>query len=82
MKAQNPQRESVGLPWEFEGSEPEPTRWDTSASAEEEHRHHNYAGNAIPWYVHALWILFWCFAVYYVVTYLFPALRLELLSPP
>jgi hypothetical protein len=51
-------------------------------SAQVEHRFHNYTGNRIPWYVRALWLGFWCFAVYYVVQYLFPNLQTELLSPP
>lgn len=51
-------------------------------SAETEHQHHRYVGNRIPWYIHLLWIAFWSFAVIYVVVYVFPALRSELLSPP
>ncbi len=52
------------------------------ASAEVEHQFHHYTGNRIPWYVRLLWILFWVFAVYYTLTYLFPALRIELTPPP
>jgi hypothetical protein len=52
------------------------------ASADVEHRFHHYTGNRIPWYVRLMWLLFWVFAVYYVLTYLFPALRIELTSPP
>jgi len=51
-------------------------------SAETEHQHHRYVSNRIPWYIHLLWILFWSFAVIYIVVYLFPAIRSELLSPP
>jgi hypothetical protein len=51
-------------------------------SAEAEHRHHRYAGNAIPWYVRLIWIGFWCFAVYYTIRYLFPALQIELIHRP
>ena len=29
-----------------------------------------------------MWLLFWIFAVYYTLQYLFPALRIELNSPP
>jgi hypothetical protein len=47
-------------------------------SAETEHQHHRYVGNAIPWYVRLIWIGFWAFAVYYTIVYLFPALRAEL----
>lgn len=54
---------------------------DTS-SAEAEGRFHNYTGNRIPWYVRLVWVLFWTFAVYYTLQYLFPAMRIELTSPP
>ena len=30
-----------------------------------EHRFHDYVGNDIPWYVRAIWIGFWIFAVVY-----------------
>ncbi len=53
-----------------------------SAPPEVEHRHHAYRGNVIPWFVRALWIGFWIFAVYYTVVYLFPSLRVELLNAP
>ncbi len=51
-------------------------------SAEEESTFHSYTGNAIPWFVRAIWILFWCSAIAYVVTWLLPALQSELLKPP
>jgi len=51
-------------------------------SAEQEHRFHTYTGNRIPWYVRLIWILFWIFAVYYVVQYLFPDLRTEIFRAP
>ncbi len=51
-------------------------------NAEEESTYHTYTGNAIPWYVRAIWILFWCGAITYVVTWLLPALQSELLKPP
>ena len=51
-------------------------------SAEVEHRWHNYEGNRIPWYVRLMWLSFWVFAVYYTITYLFPTLQLEIVSPP
>ena len=44
-------------------------------TAEEENTFHYYTGNAIPWYVRAIWILFWCGAIAYVVTWLLPAFR-------
>ena len=52
------------------------------ASAEGEHRFHSYVGNRIPWYVRAIWIGFWVFAVYYTISYLFPNLQTEILAPP
>jgi hypothetical protein len=45
---------------------------------ENDQRFHDYVGNAIPWYVRAIWIGFWIFAVAYTIIYLFPALRVEL----
>lgn len=51
-------------------------------SAEAEHQHHSYIGSHIPWYVHVLWVSFWAFAVYYVLTYLFPAFKSEFLPLP
>lgn len=51
-------------------------------SAETEHRWHSYVGNRIPWYVRLMWLFFWVFAVYYTITYLFPTLQVEIISPP
>lgn len=53
-----------------------------SDSAQAEHRYHNYTGNRIPWYVRLVWLLFWCFAIYYTIQYLFPMLPVEFASPP
>jgi len=47
-----------------------------------EGRYHNYRTNKIPAAVHLLWILFWIGAVYYIVQYLLPALRMEIIPPP
>lgn len=47
------------------------------APAEAEHRNHRYVGNTIPWYIHLLWVLFWIFAIGYVLTYLFPDIQRE-----
>jgi hypothetical protein len=55
---------------------------EDNTPADIEHQFHHYTGNHIPWYVRLLWILFWIFAVYYTFTYLFPALRIELTTPP
>ena len=53
-----------------------------NTSAEVEHQHHNYVSNAIPWYVRAIWIGFWIFAITYTIRYLFPAMQLELFQRP
>jgi hypothetical protein len=53
-----------------------------AGSPEVENRNHAYVTNRIPWYVRAVWIGFWIFAVYYTVRYLFPALQNELVIPP
>ena len=52
------------------------------SSAEAEHRYHHYTGNEIPWYVRLIWLLFWCFTIYYTIQYLFPAVQTEMVSPP
>ena len=44
--------------------------------------YHHYTGNAIPWFVRGIWIIFWCYAITYVVLWLLPSLQSELLSPP
>ena len=54
----------------------------THATPEEEHRHHTYTSNVIPWYVRLIWILFWIFVIYYTLKYFIPAMDRELLSPP
>jgi hypothetical protein len=53
-----------------------------SATAEEEHQYHYYTGRRIPWFVHLIWVLFWCFAAYYIIRFLLPSLQTELLAPP
>ena len=47
-----------------------------------EHSFHHYRGNVIPWYVRMIWIGFWIFTVYYIIKYFFPAMQVELISPP
>ncbi len=51
-------------------------------SPEAEGRFHTYVGNRIPWYVRLIWLLFWVFAIYYVIAYLFPDLQTEIINPP
>jgi hypothetical protein len=51
-------------------------------SPEAEGRFHTYVGTHIPWYVRLIWIGFWIFAIYYVITYLVPELQTEIINPP
>ena len=53
-----------------------------NTTAEAESRWHGYVGNRIPWYVRFIWLLFWAFAIYYTIAHLFPALQVEIVSPP
>ena len=53
-----------------------------NTTAETESTFHNYTGNKIPWFVRAMWIIFWCNAIAYVLNWLLPALQSELLNPP
>ena len=52
-----------------------------SDSPRVEHRSHAYTGNDIPWYVRAIWIGFWIFAVTYTIRFLLPAMQVELIGP-
>ena len=58
---------------------PDPTN---SSAPQAENRFHDYVGNAIPWYVRAIWIGFWIFAVTYTIRYLLPAMQTELIQRP
>ena len=51
-----------------------------SDSPRVEHRFHAYTGNDIPWYVRAIWIGFWIFAVTYTIRFLLPAMQVELIG--
>jgi hypothetical protein len=51
-------------------------------TAEEEGRHHRYVGYQIPWYVHLIWGLFWAFAIWYIIRFLFPAIQQEFITAP
>ena len=56
---------------------------DTRPGAPEaDHRFHHYTGNDIPWYVRAIWIGFWIFAITYTIRYLLPAMQVELIQRP
>ena len=61
----------------------EPTTGESKAdTAKVESQYHTYVGTRIPWYVRLIWVLFWIFAVYYVITFLFPDLQREIFNPP
>ena len=65
--------------------QPPATPADAPASetdAVREGRCHTYFTHRIPWYVRFIWLLFWVFAVAYVIRYLFPALQVEISNPP
>ena len=50
--------------------------------ADTEARGLTYIGHAIPWYVRLLWLGFWILAVFYVLRWVIPAFRTEILNPP
>ena len=53
-----------------------------SGSAQQESRFHTYSSHVIPWYIRLMWIVFWIFAIAYVVANFLPAIQTELLTPP
>ena len=53
-----------------------------SAKPEQELRYHTYVSHVIPWYVRLMWLVFWVFAIGYVVSNFLPAIQTELLTPP
>jgi hypothetical protein len=59
-----------------------PTTAVESTTAREESLFLQYTGNAIPWFVRLMWIIFWCGAIAYAVTWFLPAIQSELLAPP
>ena len=50
--------------------------------AQTEGRWHSYVGSRIPWYVRMIWLFYWVIAVYYTISYVFPALQVEIVTPP
>jgi hypothetical protein len=57
-------------------------RESEATTAAQDHAYHYYTSNVIPWSVRVIWLGFWIFAVWYVIANLFPALQIELISPP
>jgi hypothetical protein len=64
-----------------EQTQPNPEKSGES-TPEAENKNHRYVGHEVPWYIHLMWVLFWLFAIGYVLRYVFPAIQSELLSPP
>ncbi|RLS81012.1 MAG: hypothetical protein DWI02_04480 [Planctomycetota bacterium] len=61
---------------------PHATATQETGTPEQESRFHTYSSHVIPWYVRFIWLLFWIFAIGYVVSYFLPAFQSELLTPP
>lgn len=51
-------------------------------TAEQENKYHTYVSHVIPWYVRLIWVIFWIFAIGYVISNFLPAIQSELLTPP
>lgn len=56
--------------------------YSESGTPEQELKHHTYVSHTIPWYVRLMWLVFWIFAIGYVVVNFLPAIQTELLTPP
>ncbi|MHC5109989.1 MAG: hypothetical protein ACYTHJ_08935 [Planctomycetota bacterium] len=48
---------------------------DTHDTPKQEASFHTYTTHSIPWYVRAMWILFWVGLIWYVVQFAIPAAR-------
>lgn len=53
-----------------------------ASTPEQESRFHTYSSHVIPWYIRVMWLVFWIFAIGYVIANFLPALQTELLAPP
>lgn len=62
--------------------EPANTQPGDAYTARRESEYLTYRGSRIPWYVRLIWVMFWCFAAYYSIRYVFPGLQTELFNPP
>ncbi len=52
------------------------------STPQEEKRYHHYTGNAIPWFVHLMWIGFWLLAITYSIKYVLTTIPSEMTNPP
>ena len=48
---------------------------DEDARAYDEHQYHTYTTHRIPWWVRAIWLFFWVFAIGYFLINLVPAAK-------
>lgn len=51
-------------------------------TAAEEHKNHRYIGTRIPWFVHLLWVSYWAFAIWYVITFQLDTMKTDFLKKP
>lgn len=49
---------------------------------EQEQRFHRYIGNRIPWFVHLIWVSYWIFCIWYIISFQLPVFKPEFLNPP
>lgn len=63
-------------------SEVEEPKRTSGQSAEKEHTFHHYTGNKIPAFVHMMWVVFWIVMIFYALSWVFPTMQTELVSPP
>ena len=54
----------------------------TATEPAPEPKYHSYITNKIPWFVHVIWVCFWIFAIWYIISYQLPIVKEEFLSPP
>lgn len=61
---------------------PSPPSSAEAGAVEQELRYHTYVSHVIPWYVRLIWLVFWIFAIGYIIANFLPAIQTELLTPP
>lgn len=66
----------------MEANTPSQTATAPPNSPQAEAKNHCYVGHVIPWYVRLMWLGFWILCIWYVLRWLIPALKLEIMSPP
>lgn len=48
-----------------------------NAAPEVENKFHDYVTHRVPWFVHLLWVCFWALAIWYVLSFLFPSIPVD-----